>query len=144
MKKIIVCLFSFCLLFGCTKTTNHQYVSPEEMEEIMFMDDIQLVDVRSLEDYTKKHLKGAQRIESDENFEENILQLDKTKPVAVYCNTGRTSKECTEILKKKGFVKIYELKDGLGSWEKSEFFMYDESLQLEELQSPSLEKMEVN
>lgn len=127
MKVLILYLGLISLLVSCTSNTNHQYISPEEMEEIMFMDDIQLIDVRTLEDYTKKHLLGAQRIESDENFEENILQLDKTKPVAVYCNTGRTSKQCTEILKKKGFVKIYELKDGIESWEKSEFFIYDQA-----------------
>lgn len=126
MKYTLICFFSIYILNSCTKNTVHQYVSPEEMEEIMFMEDIQLVDVRSLEDFTNKHLKGAQRIESDDDFEENILQLDKSRPVAVYCNTGRTSKECSEILKKKGFVKIYELKDGLRNWEQSEFFIYEE------------------
>lgn len=127
--KIFISYLSIIFLFiSCSITTEHQYISTKEMEEIMIMEDVQLIDVRSLEDYSKKHLLGAQRIESDENFEKNILHLDKAKPVAVYCNTGRTSKECTEILKKNGFVKIYELKDGLENWEKSEFFIYDKTI----------------
>jgi rhodanese-related sulfurtransferase len=100
-----------------------ELVSQAEMEDLILADSIQLIDVRSFEEFQNKHIKGAQSIVFDEDFEENIQKLDKTKPVAVYCNTGRRSEECSDFLREKGFTKIYDLKGGITKWEYNDFII---------------------
>ena len=41
----------------------------------------------------------------------------QSKPVIVYCRSGRRSAECAKQLKEKGFVKIYDLEGGIAKWE---------------------------
>jgi rhodanese-related sulfurtransferase len=100
-------------------------VSLEEMKKLMEMDTIQLIDVRSLEEFREGHLKDAQNLIYDNDFAQKIKQLDKSKPVAVYCKTGRRSKECSDILEKAGFKKVYDLKGGLSQWEFKEELIID-------------------
>lgn len=121
LKNKTCLLFCLCLSVVLTSCQfgNQQVevITSDEMELLLLSDSIQLIDVRSFEDFQERHLKGAQSIVFDSDFEENILKLDKSKPVAVYCRTGRRSKECSQVLKDEGFTKIYELEGGLEKWE---------------------------
>ena len=116
------------LVISCNeKDYQIELVSQEEMEDLILADSIQLIDVRSFEEFQNKHIKGAQSIVFDEEFEENIQKLDKSKPVAVYCRTGRRSKECSQYLKEKGFTKIYDLEGGLAKWEYNDLIIENEN-----------------
>ncbi|GGE42354.1 rhodanese-like domain-containing protein [Psychroflexus planctonicus] len=118
-KVYLVLLFCLTVFITSCNLGNQQVevITSDEMEMLLLSDSVQLIDVRSFEDFQDKHLKGAQSIVFDADFEENILKLDKSKPVAVYCRTGRRSKECSQVLKEQGFSKIYELEGGLEKWE---------------------------
>lgn len=102
-----------------------EVITSDEMESLLLSESIQLVDVRSFEEFQEKHIKGAQSIVFDSEFKENISRLDKSKPVAVYCRTGRRSKECSQILMEQGFTKIYDLEGGLEKWEHENFIVSD-------------------
>ncbi|GGE20021.1 rhodanese-like domain-containing protein [Psychroflexus salis] len=118
LKPFVNISIASFLLVSCNFGNSQiEIVTSDEMEYLILADSVQLIDVRSFEDFQNKHIKGAQSIVFDSDFEENIQLLDKTKPVAVYCRTGRRSKECSQILKDQGFTKIYELKGGLEKWE---------------------------
>lgn len=91
-------------------------VSSEEMKELMLMNSVQLVDVRTVEEFRDSHLKGAQNLVFDSDFAQKIKTLDKSKPVAVYCRTGNRSEKCSKILKEAGFEQIYDLEGGLSEW----------------------------
>ncbi|MFN2262482.1 MAG: rhodanese-like domain-containing protein [Psychroflexus sp.] len=110
------------VVFSCSQPTEDKVniVTSSEMKDIISQDSIQLIDVRSLEEFREGHLENAQNLIYDEDFAEKIKALDKSKPVAVYCKTGRRSSECSEILKKAGFEKIYELEGGLSEWQYKE------------------------
>lgn len=106
------------LLVACGDDINNStLISAEEMRELMVLDSVQLIDVRSLEEFQEGHLQGSQNLVYDEDFVQKIEQLDKSKPVAVYCRTGRRSENCSQILKEAGFKKIYQLNGGLSQWE---------------------------
>lgn len=96
-----------------------QFITPEEYSRLEQLDEVQLIDVRSVESFQELHIKGAQNLVFDNEFSINLNQLDKTKPVAVYCKTGGLSKRCVEILRDSGFVKLYDLKGGLAKWQYS-------------------------
>lgn len=92
-------------------------VTVEEMQTLLQMDNVQLVDVRTPEEYSTGFIANAQNIDYfSPTFDEDIKKLDKEQPVIVYCKSGRRSTKCSEKLLKAGFVKIYNLKGGITQW----------------------------
>ncbi|WGK63863.1 rhodanese-like domain-containing protein [Croceiramulus getboli] len=132
MKRILAML-SLCLMmflpYGCEEANAKgvvEVVSAEEMKSITMMDEIQLIDVRTEEEYESGHIEGAENLVLDDNFREKIQELDKSKPVAVYCLKGGRSARCTEIMKAEGFTKIYDLEGGLTTWKKADLPIVNE------------------
>lgn len=96
-------------------------VSAEEMQDILEQEDVQLVDVRTPEEYKKEHIVNSQNIDfRSPTFEEDVKQLDKSKPVILYCKSGKRSAKCAKKLKEAGFEKIYDLEGGISKWRHSE------------------------
>ncbi|WP_159021588.1 rhodanese-like domain-containing protein [Formosa sp. L2A11] len=121
MKKINI-LYCFIILL-CSSCNNNEagvieVVSAEEMQSLLSLDDVQLVDLRSEEDRFKQgYIINSQHVDyNSATFEQDIKDLDKTKPVALYCNSGKRSAECAQKLKDAGFVKIFDLRGGISEW----------------------------
>lgn len=98
-------------------------VTPEQVANAVTNEkNIQLLDVRTTDEYTVKHLKNAQNIcVTSDDFKEKVAQLDKDKPVYVYCKKGGRSAQSALILKEMGFTKVYDLQGGLDGWEEHGF-----------------------
>jgi thioredoxin 1 len=81
----------------------------------------QLVDVRMPEEYLRGHLKRAINLNfNDDNFEDLIkAKLDKTRPVFVYCFSGRRSTEAALFLRDLGFKEVYDMAGGFAKWTSS-------------------------
>jgi len=119
MKHLFYLLFSITLIVSCEQKTYDeiQMVTPEEMQELLKMEDAQLIDIRTPKEYKKGYVKGFQNIDyTSDSFYEDIEKLDKTKPVILYCRTGRRTSSCAKKLVEKGFVKVYDLKGGITQW----------------------------
>ncbi|MDH5610107.1 MAG: rhodanese-like domain-containing protein [Cyclobacteriaceae bacterium] len=122
MKKQITILFVMALFVfvGCT-TTNAQKselkrVTPAEFSQLM-QQDVQLVDVRTDQEYQSGHLQGAAQIDiNSPSFSEKLAKLDKTKPVLVYCASGGRSSRASQTLKSMGFEQVYDLQGGISNW----------------------------
>ena len=124
-RLLIVISLSFLVLTVAVLTVsckneqgeNIEVVTPEEMQEISELEDVQLIDVRTPEEFDEGRIANSQNIDYfSETFEEDIQKLDKTKPVVVYCKSGKKSAECADKMKDKGFVKIYDLEGGIAKW----------------------------
>jgi rhodanese-related sulfurtransferase len=121
MKQFIIALVLVsAFTFGCKEIPSDgsiKIVTAEEMKELSQLDDVQLVDVRTPEEYHDGHIDGFQNIDFlSDTFQDDIEKLDKTKPVIVYCRSGKRSAKSAKILKDHGFVKIYDLKGGIQQW----------------------------
>ncbi len=118
--KLIICSLVFVALVMSCKSepqTEVKMVTPEEMQSLLEQEDVQLVDVRTQQEYANGFIEKSQNIDIlSPTFEEDILKLDKSKPVIVYCKSGGRSAKCTKKLKAAGFVKIYDLEGGLEKW----------------------------
>lgn len=81
----------------------------------------QLLDVRTAEEYAEGHLQGARRVTwGQSDFEKQVLAvLDPSKPVLVYCRSGRRSTAAIEVMEKLGFREVRELKGGILAWQKA-------------------------
>jgi rhodanese-related sulfurtransferase len=123
MRRTLFVLIAFTVLnYSCKEkevtTSQIEVISPEEMQEISQIEGVQLVDVRTPEEYEEGYIEGFQNIDFfSDTFTQEIEKLDKSKPVIVYCKSGRRSADCAKQLKEKGFVKIYDLDGGIVKWE---------------------------
>ena len=122
MKRyyLLISLLLTCVFHSCKQTPKAQslkLISTDEMIELMDTEEIQLVDVRTPSEYNEGHVPDAQNINFyDENFDQQIETLDKSKPIIVYCKSGGRSAKCASKLVEKGFEKIYDLEGGFSQW----------------------------
>ena len=105
-------------LWACTgKEEPYKNLTCAQFAELINNPEVQLVDVRTMDEYTEGHIAGSLIIDvKDENFASLVdEQLAKDKKVAVYCRSGRRSRTAADILVKKGF-KVYNLDKGILNW----------------------------
>lgn len=80
-------------------------------------EDVQLVDVRTNRECNAGMIDKAVQIDiSSEDFKTKIEQLDKDKPVVLYCAVGGRSSRAAQYLKSVGFKEVYNLKGGINAW----------------------------
>ena len=128
MKKISLVL-SLCVVLSslsCKQKTTTEHdstayeslvVSPQEMQQLLKLDEVQLVDVRTPSEFSDGHIDTAQNIDfRSPTFAQDILKLDKEKPVLLYCHSGGRSAKCAKKLQEAGFKKIYDLEGGISRW----------------------------
>ncbi len=92
-------------------------ISTPEFKKLIAESTVQLLDVRTPEEFELHKIDGAILIDFyDVNFEEQLdAQLDVSVPVAIYCRSGVRSVYAGMLLAKKGFT-VYNLKEGIISW----------------------------
>lgn len=118
-KQLILCILLVMVMSGCKTDINQEItlVSQEEMETFVNMEDVQLLDVRTPKEFNAGHIASAQNINFlSPSFEHDILKLDKTKPVIIYCQMGGRSAKCATKMKALGFTKILDYKGGFSKW----------------------------
>ncbi|PQB04858.1 rhodanese-like domain-containing protein [Aureitalea marina] len=121
----ILILFLLLALGSCKQevtTGEIEVIPPLQVYEAVYgSDSLQLVDVRTPEEYSVSHLKNAQNIcVTDDDFQDQVGVLDKSKPVYVYCRSGKRSARAAKILKEMGFTKVYDLQGGIQEWQDNE------------------------
>lgn len=121
MKRLYVLVIAMLTLssFGCKEkdTSNITVISTQEMQSLLKMDQVQLVDVRTPQEFKSGYIDNAQNIDfKSPTFAQDILKLDKDKPVLLYCKSGGRSAKCAEKLQQAGFTKIYDLEGGISRW----------------------------
>jgi len=98
-----------------------QSIDPEQFKKLLYLDEIQLVDVRTQEEFQAGHIKDALNIDIKQaNFKSKLSSFDKNKPILVYCRSGKRSSDAAEILKEMGFTKIVSLEGGMIAWEEAD------------------------
>ena len=89
----------------------------DEFDRYIQNEEVQRVDVRTVAEYSKGHIPNSLNINvMDDSFAAEADELlDKERPVAVYCRSGKRSREAARILTKKGF-KVVNLDKGFEHW----------------------------
>lgn len=114
-----ICLF-FTSLFSCQQKGDFKSVSVEEFSTLISNPEVQRLDVRTVAEYSEAHIPGCININVlDKTFDaiaDSTLQKDK--PVALYCRSGKRSKKAAAILSEKGY-EVIDLNDGFEGWKKA-------------------------
>ncbi|NUM31023.1 MAG: redoxin domain-containing protein [Bacteroidetes bacterium] len=119
MKNILL-VISIAILSVCNgcNTSKNEILGSKEFSEIIKQKEIQLIDIRTPEEFSTGYIEGASNIDFyDPAFFEKMTKLDKKRPLAIYCKSEGRTKEALKMLADAGFEKIYMLKGGLLSWE---------------------------
>ena len=120
MKRFIPILMMLLLLTGGgaqASETTYRQISMEEAVTMMEEEtEYIILDVRTAEEYSEKHIPGAINIANESIGTEDIPELpDKDQLILVYCRSGNRSKQASEKLVKLGYTNIIEI-GGINSW----------------------------
>jgi rhodanese-related sulfurtransferase len=64
------------------------------------------------------HLANAVNIDVNAaTFATDVAELDASLPYFVYCHSGNRSAKATAYMHAHGFATLYELRDGITSWQ---------------------------
>lgn len=125
MKQFIQALvFSVTtFLFACSNgQTNYNLSAEAFSSKLQATPDGQLIDVRTPEEFSAGHIGNAMNIDwTGNNFNAQTVNLDKSKPVFIYCLSGGRSASAAKNMRSGGFKEVYELDGGLMKWRAAGF-----------------------
>ena len=129
MSKFIVLIASFFFFTACSeaqtkegteKSTNgaiNKVVSAKEFQAKLGDENIQLVDVRTADEYNAGKIGDASNMDFyGDDFKNQLEKLDKTKPTLIYCASGGRSGKTAAMMKSLGFEEVYDLEGGFKGW----------------------------
>ncbi|MBP3785779.1 MAG: rhodanese-like domain-containing protein [Bacteroidaceae bacterium] len=119
MKKMLTMLMSvFGLSFYTSCGQDHfENANVADFARYIEQSHVQLLDARTDSEYVAGHIAGAHNISVlDSDFiDRATAQFDKTRPIAVYCKTGRRSARAASMLTKAGY-EVVNLEGGITAW----------------------------
>ena len=111
MKRFAFCILLMIPFFGFAQ---HSISVEESMQLINNTKKLQIVDVRTPQEFDSTAIQKAVNIDyKNPSFKDNIQVLDKTKPVLVYCRSGKRSLNAMNIMMGLGFNNVYNLSGGI-------------------------------
>jgi rhodanese-related sulfurtransferase len=119
MKHLTIYTLFILLGLACTSTDSQAQtkLNADAFQQKMSEKGVQLIDVRTPEEFGSGHLAGAVNYNFNAaDFAANMGKLDKNKPVMVYCAAGGRSGRAAQQLQQMGFKQIYDLQGGMGAW----------------------------
>ncbi len=120
MKKIIVLLI-LILASGCSSIDQSIYknITINEAKNLIKEEkSLVIIDLRSDLEYQEGYIENAKSIPI-ENVNKHIdeILIYKDTPILLYCRNQQKSLEAMNILKEKGFKKLYRMYGGMSNWD---------------------------
>ncbi len=119
MKKIsILILFVLMSFVATSQEVTNALLNTKNFKEVVVGKDVQLVDVRTPDEYNAGKIDDAINIDyfDQVTFKKEFEKLDKNKAIYLYCRSGHRSHESAVLLEKMGFKEIYDLEGGYIVW----------------------------
>ena len=108
----------FVVVFSELRRKAGGLVNVEAGEAVKLINnDAVVIDLRSVDAFSKGHIVNARNIPSDElDAKMNNLESIKSKPIVAVCDAGVTSTKAVTTLRSAGFESVYGLKGGMNGW----------------------------
>ena len=121
MNKFFFLFFFFFL--SCVYSPNNadKMINLSETKWVKLHDESEesvIIDVRTDDEFSTGYIEGALNIDfyMGSKFISEIDKLDKSKSYFIYCKSGARSGQTCELMKQKGFKKVYNLEGGILGW----------------------------
>jgi rhodanese-related sulfurtransferase len=112
----------FLIIFTGCQTTDTNKISFEVSaqtvnEKIKNNEKIELIDVRTAEEYEENHISNSLLLPLDQ-LEGKIATLgfEKDDEIILYCRSGRRSSQAYQIFIKHGFTNVKSMTGGITEW----------------------------
>jgi rhodanese-related sulfurtransferase len=114
--------YLFLMLFffiNCGPQAEIKSISVKELKVLLLKERIQLMDVRSPKEIKEGAIKTAlfANYYEVDFYEKASQQLNKNKPVYLYCRSGNRSKKAATVLDANGF-RVVNVLGGYMQWKK--------------------------
>lgn len=109
-------------LFGSKQSGSDtiKLLDPTSYKNAVIGTHVQLVDIRTAQEYHSGHIDGAINIDFFlNNFEARCNKLKKDQPLYIYCRSGSRSRQASNRLAAMGFTEIFDLQGGLMAYNRS-------------------------
>lgn len=111
LRKYFVLLlligFSTTLLLAQAVAPPPPDVTPHEAVKLVKKHKVEVLDVRTPDEFKAGHVRGAQNIDfKDPAFEGELAKLDTAKTYLVYCASGNRSSKAAALMRQKGLRKV--------------------------------------
>jgi thioredoxin len=120
MKKLArFCMMAMLIFVSCNNVAQDKKNIPvDDFEKAVSGGNVQLLDVRRMEEYTSGHLPNALQADwtARKEFEERVKYLDKNKTVYLYCLSGGRSGQAADYLREQGFTNVINMEGGISAW----------------------------
>lgn len=120
MKKTFLSIVaSVMILLGCnSQPSAFKNLDPAQFEKGITGPGVQIIDVRTPEEFSEKHIAGSTNynFNNPSEFQAGMEKLDKSKPVYIYCLAGGRSRKASDWALANGFKEVYNLEFGINSW----------------------------
>ncbi len=122
--KILILLFflNTCFAGFSQPAQKHIYKNLSAKEFYVFLsayNNCVLIDVNTKKEYKKSHIPNSHLASNSTQLFTITDTLDFDQYVFIYCEYGDRSMQACKLLINKGFVHVFNLKDGLVAWKKS-------------------------
>jgi hydroxyacylglutathione hydrolase len=87
----------------------------ETFKSYINRDDVQVVDVRGLNEYSDGHVKGAEHVFVG-TLQDNLEKISKDKQVVIHCQSGDRATIAHSILRRNGFDQVKTYSGGMKEW----------------------------
>ncbi len=116
----LVCLLILSQSIFAQNTAN-TVLDPNEFENGITKAEIQILDVRTAEEFKTGHIKNALQADwkDQAQFKDRVQYVDKNRPVYIYCLVGGRSAAAAEWMRENGYSDVIELKGGINAWKKA-------------------------
>jgi thioredoxin len=107
----------FCFVSTIAQPTS---LSTQEFAKTVASGKVQVLDVRTADEFKSGHLNKALQANwlDNKEFNDRTSHLDKNIPVYIYCLSGGRSGAAAEALRAKGF-KVTNMEGGINAWKKN-------------------------
>jgi rhodanese-related sulfurtransferase len=118
LNNIFATILFSAIIISCTAQNKNALTADEFEKAIITKENIQILDVRTADEFFSGHIKNA--LQADWNnkteFERRLGFIDKDKPVYVYCLVGGRSAAAADMMRIAGYKNVYDLKGGTNAW----------------------------
>lgn len=119
MKKVFTCFLLSLFFISCGNSQEIKSITTSELKVLLAKEKIQLLDVRRAQETKKGVIETAifANYYNANFYLKATKQLNKNKPVYIYCRSGSRSAKASKILQEQGY-KTYNVIGGYDKWKK--------------------------
>lgn len=109
----------FKMLLGGAGSAPLDHLEPVEAHQrLQEKNPPQFIDVRTQEEHKESRIPGSRLIPLHE-LGSRLREIDKVRPVLLYCRSGNRSGMAYQLLKSRGYANVAHIRGGIIAWSRN-------------------------